>query len=143
MPEAVALDRRVDSPEAEFNARARMTLRSFLGTLDKLKCLHPIRSPGVVWAVLSHKILRWLTPYLLLLVFVMNLYLAQSPPYAWSLLSQVLFYSAGALGWALERACIRLPLLSTVSAICLMNLGMLAGVSRAVLGKRIYVYRSE
>lgn len=144
-PDAVAYDARIAAPRAELRARVRMTLRSFAGTLSRERLLNPLRFPGVAWAITSHKLLRWSVPFLLALAFVSNvLLLARGGWYPYLLGLQLLFYASAATGYVLDQKCdIRLPLISTAYAFCLMYLGVAIGVMQAIGGRRIRAYRSE
>ena len=143
-PEAIAYETRIANPRAEMRARARMTLRSFAGTLSRKRLLNPFRFPGIAWSIASHKMLRWLTPYFLLLVLASNVILVgRSSLYRLTLVLQIIFYVSGAIGYILDQYRLRVPLISTIYAFCLMNLGVSIGVTHALLGRRILAYRSE
>jgi cellulose synthase/poly-beta-1,6-N-acetylglucosamine synthase-like glycosyltransferase len=142
-PGAIARETRIANARAEMQARARMTLRSFAGTLSRKHLLNPLRFPGVAWATISHKVLRWLTPYFLVLIFVSNVFLMDHAWYRLTLVLQIAFYVGGVAGSILERHRIRVPLISTIYAFCLMNLAVSAGVAQAIFGRRILAYRSE
>ena len=142
-PDAIAYEPRIATPGAELRSRTRMTLRSFAGTLSRGHLLNPVRFPGISWAIVSHKLLRWLTPYLLLLMLASNAVLVERPFYRLTLGLQALFYLSGLLGHALDRHHIRVPVVSTIYAFCLMNLGVAVGVAQAIGGRRIFAYRSE
>ncbi len=143
-PEAVAHETHIAHARAEMRARARMTLRSFAGTMSRKRLLNPVRFPGIAWSIASHKVLRWLTPYFLLLILVANVVLVgRSSLYRLTLVPQIIFYVSGAIGYILDRYRLRVPLISTIYAFCLMNLGVSVGVAHALLGRRILAYRSE
>jgi cellulose synthase/poly-beta-1,6-N-acetylglucosamine synthase-like glycosyltransferase len=143
-PEAIAHETHIANPRAEMRARARMTLRSFAGTLSRKHLLNPFRFPGIAWSIASHKVLRWLTPYFLLLILASNAILVgRSSLYRLTLVLQTIFYMSGAIGYILDRYRLRVPLISTIYAFCLMNLGASVGVAHALLGRCIRVYRSE
>jgi cellulose synthase/poly-beta-1,6-N-acetylglucosamine synthase-like glycosyltransferase len=143
-PEAVARDERIANARAEMRARIRMTLRSFTGTLSRKHLLNPLRYPCFAWAIFSHKVLRWLAPYFLVLGFVSNLLLlGRAGVYPYTLAVQVIFYVSGAIGYILDKCGFRVRFFSTVYAFCLMNLGVAIGVAQAIFGRRIFAYRSE
>jgi cellulose synthase/poly-beta-1,6-N-acetylglucosamine synthase-like glycosyltransferase len=143
-PDAIASDKRIVGAGAELRARARMTLRSLTGTLSRKHLLNPLRFPQIAWAILSHKLLRWLVPYFLMLGFVSNvLLLGRAGVYPYTLAVQVIFYVSGTIGYFLDKHGIRVRFLSIIYAFCLMNLGVAVGVAQAILGRRILAYRSE
>jgi len=61
--------------------------------------LNPFRFPILSWQIWSHKILRWLLPVFMILIFASNAFLVTTSLF-WQILfgGQVLFYLAGALG---------------------------------------------
>ncbi len=142
-PNAVAYEKRIAHPKAELRARVRMTLRSFTGTLSRSGLLRLFDYPGIAWSILSHKMLRWLIPYFLLLTSRANLFLVDGFFYQLSLALQGFFYASAFICYSFYRRRIRVPLFSTVYAFCLMNLAILLGVTKAILGHRILAYQSE
>ncbi len=65
-PSLLALERSSERPAEVLRARARMTQRSLRGTLSRRAVFNPVRRPVLCTAVLSHKLLRWATPFLFL-----------------------------------------------------------------------------
>jgi cellulose synthase/poly-beta-1,6-N-acetylglucosamine synthase-like glycosyltransferase len=142
-PDALAYEARIADPRAEMRARVRMALRSFAGTVSRKHLLNPLRFPGVAWAILSHKLLRWFTPYFLVLAFVLNLLLLGHSVYRVTFALQIIFYVSAVIGGVLDARRIRVPLVSTIYAFSLMNLGVCVGVTRALCGQRVIGYKSE
>ncbi|HEY7854829.1 MAG TPA: glycosyltransferase family 2 protein [Terriglobales bacterium] len=99
-PEARATDFAADDIEGEFARRVRLAVGSFraLGRLLR------IRVGGLTrWAFLSHKVGRWLVPFVLMAALASSAALAGQPLYRDLLLLQVCFYAWAGLGWALRR----------------------------------------
>ncbi len=142
-PDAIAYEEYVAEPRAELRTRVRMTLRSFTGTLSRRQLLNPFYYPAVAWAIVSHKILRWLTPYFLLAALISNVFLLSQPFYRLTLAAQILFYLAALIGYLADRWHLRIPLVAAVYSFCLSNLAMLLGVTKALLGHQIVTYSSE
>ncbi|MFT6672170.1 MAG: cellulose synthase/poly-beta-1,6-N-acetylglucosamine synthase-like glycosyltransferase [Afipia broomeae] len=76
LPEAIAYDRMKSDYEAELAARIRMTLRNWQGTLLYPDLINPLRSPLSSFVLFSHKLLRWMLPYIVLVSFVATVILA-------------------------------------------------------------------
>ena len=89
---ALAYEETTHSTPEEFRMRVRVVTRGIHGLLSMPDLLTPWKFGWVSFQLWSHKILRWLVPYFLLLFFVGNLFLWQHPFYSVFLAGQVLFY---------------------------------------------------
>ena len=141
-PEAIAYEDYVGECDAASAARIRMTVRSFRGTLSRLHLLNPFRYPGLTVSIISHKLIRWVTGYLLLIALLCNLALLGSPFFKVLLGIQLTFYVFALLGSLLAQRSHRIPVVSAAYSFCLMQWAMSIGVARAILGKRIVAYQS-
>src|SRR5579862_5617116 len=74
--EATVFDAMPHSVEGELRARIRMTARNWTGTLSRPALLNPLRYPFTALGLVSHKLLRWLTPFFLALILLCNTRLA-------------------------------------------------------------------
>lgn len=139
---AMAYDRLDSTVKSEFRSRVRMTLRNWVGTWRHGELLNPLKHPGYAFALWSHKILRWLSPFFILAVTAGVFWLAFSSRF-WAAMAVLvsLFYLAGVLGWISERYGFRLPLVRTVFSFLLANAGFLVGVVLALARKRVVAYR--
>jgi cellulose synthase/poly-beta-1,6-N-acetylglucosamine synthase-like glycosyltransferase len=91
-PEAVAVDFAAPTVAGEFTRRVRVATGSFraLGQLIRARM-----DPLTAFAFFSHKLLRWVLPFLLLGLLATSIALWQSPLYRTILIAQLVFY-----GWA-------------------------------------------
>lgn len=138
---AHAADRTETEPEEEFHARVRMTLRNWIGTWRRPALLNPISHPGYAFALWSHKLLRWLSPVLILIVSSTSFGFI-GHPILWPLsLLTVIFFGLAGLGWLAQIIGIGLPVIGTVYGFCLANLGFLIGVAKALAGRSVVSYR--
>jgi cellulose synthase/poly-beta-1,6-N-acetylglucosamine synthase-like glycosyltransferase len=141
--EAVAFEVLPSSAKGVIQARTRMTLRNIKGTLRKMRAFNPLRYPQIWWAVVSHKILRWLTPYFLLMIFLANLLLLNHPFYRLALAAQWIFYGSALLGYVAERKNLRIPIIASIFSFCVANIGLFLGVLRAALGEKMVTYETR
>ena len=95
-PEAVATDFSADSVKGEFARRIRLAIGSF-GALRQVRGL-PLFS-FTSFAFVSHKVLRWILPFLLIGLLISNAFLLGSPFGRIVFMAQVLFYVWAALGF--------------------------------------------
>ena len=73
VPEAVATDRPISGLREQFRNRGRTASRGIRANLSMVGRLAPWRHPGVALAIWSHKILRWATPWLVLVALTAGL----------------------------------------------------------------------
>jgi len=126
----------------ELKTRARMTLRNWAGTLSRAALLNPLRFPGTALALISHKLLRWLTPFILFGLFLASAAVALrgGPASPWAL--QAAFYIAALIGWRLTRAGRPAWVFGLPFAFCLANVGFFLGLLKALRGETIVAYQS-
>ncbi|HVB42313.1 MAG TPA: glycosyltransferase [Streptosporangiaceae bacterium] len=144
-PKLVVIDKSVAHPAAALRARARMTLRSFRGTVSKRDAFHPLRRPMLFCSIVSHKILRWITPVFFIATFVSAIPLSVGGSLAARvvLAGQCAVLSAAAVGYAATRLRLNIPFVGSVYELALENMGMLLGVLRVLLGHQEVAYTSE
>lgn len=135
-PGAVVEETSADTIEAEFTSKVRIVQRNLHALGANLGLLNPFRRPLVTLKVLSHRLLRWLVPLLLISMFVANLFLLHVPTFQALMALQVAFYVLGALGYLAERRGRRVPVLWLIFCFCLVNAGALVGVLRTIFGRK-------
>ena len=137
---AVAWEEAPAEGAAEFRRKVRVTnhsVRALLGLGGRLW------SSGFYSVELvSHKLLRHLVPFFLLLLLLSNAALALTEPlFRVALGWQLLFYAAAALGFQLRRRRAgRRRLLTVPYYFCLVNAAALLGVLSIVRGARLAVW---
>lgn len=116
----------------EFRRKVRIGGQNFSG----LKLLRHFLNPSrgfVSYALWSHKVLRWFTPHLLLLILICNAILASNLDFFYLTLKlQMVFYGIaiiGIIGFLLKM---KLPIFSQVGYFVSSNAAMLMGFIKAV-----------
>jgi cellulose synthase/poly-beta-1,6-N-acetylglucosamine synthase-like glycosyltransferase len=103
-PEAIAYVKTLASPEKEFARRVRTATRGLVGLLHKRQLLNPFRFGFFSFQLFSHKLLRFLAPFLLGLLLLANLALvAGGVLYVGVLALQVAFYASACVGFFLKE----------------------------------------
>ena len=125
----------------ELRTRVRMTARSCAGTLSRWRVLNPAVFPAIAWGLISHKFLRWMTPFFLFAAFVANALLIGRRPFLTLFVLQCWFYLAALAGWRLSIRHSVGRILGYPFAFCLANLGFLLGTLRCIRGTRIVAYK--
>ena len=131
--QAVACEETAPDIRAEFKRRARIGAGGFQAIARLWPLLHP-RCGWTAFAFLSHKVLRWSSPFFLVGMLLSNLLLAGDPGYRALLLAQFAFYALAAVGSRIAlqgRAgrLLRLPALFTT-----VNAALLVGFARWLRG---------
>jgi cellulose synthase/poly-beta-1,6-N-acetylglucosamine synthase-like glycosyltransferase len=143
-PDAIAFDIPPSSLKGEFKARVRMTSKNLIGTLRRWSFAGWFKHPAISWGLLSHKILRWLTFYFLLIAFFSDLALLDyGALYQVLFAGQVVFYLLAIVGYVGESFHKRIPIASTIFSFCVAMIGMGFGVVKGILGKAPAAYRME
>ena len=112
----------------DINVKIRMTFGGFQTITSEFAYLFPPRH-WFAFCYVSHKVLRWLVPHSLILIFITSLMLWEHPFVALILSAQVIFYSVALYGWSKRgsklAAVIYMPMYFTV-----MNYALFIGFVR-------------
>jgi len=132
-PDAISSELASAHLEEDFRVKVRMIAGGFQTVQRHWRQLLPPRS-AFAWAFLSHKLLRWLIPVLLVIVLFASLLLVGTPVGALLLAGQVLFYGVALLAWRAQRRR-SLPTWQYVPLyFSLMNVAALLGLRRFLAG---------
>jgi cellulose synthase/poly-beta-1,6-N-acetylglucosamine synthase-like glycosyltransferase len=133
-PEARACDTAAPTVGGEFTRRARLAAGSFRALVPLTRAA--LTSPVVLWAFLSHKLLRWLVPVFLVALAGASIALRARPVYGFALALQAAFY-LWALAGLLFRERLRKVRFALVGYFLVaMNLAFLVGLARSVSGRQ-------
>ncbi|WP_066172853.1 glycosyltransferase family 2 protein [Bacillus marinisedimentorum] len=130
-PNAVTVEETSPDAKEEFGRKVRIVTRSFTGLLHYKKMLNLFTRPGFFVKYMSHKVLRWLVPYYLILIFVINIFLLGDFIYDLLMVAQVLFYALAVAGIKYKSKITYIPYY-----FCLVNYAALRGTLRAIMGKK-------
>lgn len=118
----------------DFHVKVRMVAGGFQSLFINWR-LFLLPRTWFAWAFLSHKLLRWLAPEFLIVLFLGTLWINEGP-YRVLLLAQLLFYGVAVYGF-LRKERGSLPLLVYIPFyFCAMNLAALFGLFRFVAGRQ-------
>lgn len=134
-PASVAHEDIPEQMRAEFGRRSRIGAGGF----SSLRVLWPLLVPVHGWTSLafaSHKVLRWLCPFLLIGAFASNLVLAGDPVYRWLLGAQSAFYVVAALGAVLPGRSLPVRVARMATLFVGVHAALLAGFWRWLTGPR-------
>lgn len=132
--------------EEEFRRKIRIVNRSWNGVFRVKQLLNPFRYGWFSFQLLSHKLLRWLTAFVLILLLISSTVVfwdTRRWGYGVLLAGQLLGYSAGVVGLILERSRICPRWLSLAAYFLVVNVASILGVITGVLGKKITVWEPQ
>lgn len=143
-PEAVCQESATTYFEEEFRRKVRVVNRSWTGFWKVSGLLNPFRHGWFSMQMVSHKLLRWLTPVFMMAMFVASVPLAyQSLFYAVLLSGQVVVYGLCSVGMIFEIQRKHNRWLSFPAYFLMVNVASFFGVSKALCGERIIVWNPE
>jgi hypothetical protein len=127
---------------SEFNRKIRNNSIN-LSTIRAVKKLLNPKFGLAAFGLWSHKIIRWYTPILLILLFISNLFLIGAGQFFyWSFILQALFYISALLGFLLKKINIRITFFLLCFYFLITNLAMLIGIYKYVLNKQTAFWQS-
>ena len=136
-PAALAfVDRPAPKMIDEFSRRSRIVLRGMRGLLHMRQLMNPFKYSFLAVSLISTRLLRWLTPVLLAILFVSNSFLLANPFYVYAFSLQVAFYLTAFIAFLVERrgyslgAAFSIPLY-----FCILALSATVGLKRLLAGE--------
>ncbi|MDX5347709.1 MAG: glycosyltransferase, partial [Hymenobacteraceae bacterium] len=138
--EAICFEDVSDKISEEFRRKVRISAGNFQNLAAFKHLLWPPFT-GLAFAFWSHKVLRWYTPFLLVLIFITNLFLVQEGwLYQLSLLGQVLLFATLLLDPLLKKMNIHIRLFRFITHFYSMNMALLMGWFRYMKGIKTSVW---
>ncbi|MDQ3652217.1 MAG: glycosyltransferase family 2 protein [Acidobacteriota bacterium] len=136
-PGAVCTEETNRQADKEMRMRVRVIAQTFTDLWRHRAMMNPLRSGFYAVELISHKVLRYLVPFLLAAILLTSALLAaHSVLFLAVLVAQLCFYAAAMLGWALERRGIRSRLLSLPHYFVLANLASVIAFYKFLRGER-------
>lgn len=140
-PAAVAYERVAPSGDAEFQRKVRVCARGLRGLAIEPRLFNPLRYGFYSLQLTSHKLLRWLAAWPLIICYITSLLLVRAHPFYGAVaLVQVLFYCGAGIMLLLPSPWARLPvarLFTLPFYFCLANLAFLSAQVRVARGQKI------
>jgi cellulose synthase/poly-beta-1,6-N-acetylglucosamine synthase-like glycosyltransferase len=126
----------------ELRRRARVVNRGLRGVGYMAEVLNPFRHPFLLFQIVSHRLLRWGIPFLLIGAFVSNAFLLDAPFYRLTFALQVAFYGGALAALVLDRWHVRPRGLFVPLYFCLVNLAPLIAVWSLLKGEKKIVWET-
>jgi biofilm PGA synthesis N-glycosyltransferase PgaC len=143
-PQAYAIETGSENVAEELKRKIRIAAGGMQSILRLKSLFNPFKYPILSFQYVSHRVLRWtVTPFLLILVFALNVALALQPSetlFTVILLAQVFFYLLAITGMIMEKRHIRIKALFVPYYFCVMNYAVLMGIIRYFTTKQSAVW---
>ncbi len=98
-PQAFGTMSALKSTKDEFRRKARTLIRGMTTLWNKRKLMNPSKYTVFSFVLISHKLMRWLVPFFMLLVFLTNTFLLETSFYLIIFILQLLFYIIAIAAW--------------------------------------------
>jgi len=138
---ALAYEETTQSTSEEFSMRVRVVTRGIRGLLSVSELLLPWKFGWVSFQLWSHKALRWLVPFFLILFLASNLFLWRRPFYQWTLAAQLIFYGSTLLSLLFPLQRVWKPL-GIPLYFCTLNAAAFCSVIEVLRGKKYVVWET-
>lgn len=123
-----------DSARIEFQRKIRIGAQNFHSLSMIVHLLHPKRG-FIAFGLFSHKIIRWFTPFFLILIFVASSMLRNESQISEAIfILQVIFLGLAAIGFLLDKWSYPIKIFTLPYYFVLANLGLLIGFYRFLRG---------
>jgi cellulose synthase/poly-beta-1,6-N-acetylglucosamine synthase-like glycosyltransferase len=131
-PEVIGTDQAASTVAGEFTRRVRLAVGSFraLGQLLRMRL-----DLTTAFAFVSHKVLRWVLPFIMIGALISNLFLLESPGYRVLLGLQIAFYAWGILGYLFRESLRSIRFALFGYFLLAMNAAFFLGFFRALAGR--------
>lgn len=137
-PDAACFEETNRDPNDELQMRVRVIVQTLTDLWRNRDMLNPLKSGFFAIELVSHKLLRYLVPLLLLMLFAANVPLAVSSPIYWVPLAvQGAFYLMAFCGWLMERLGRRVSLLAMPMYFMLANVASAVAFYKFLRGDRM------
>lgn len=144
-PEAISYENAPASSDLEFSRKVRVANQTINALLNLKQALNPFKYGFYAIELLSHKVLRYLVPFFLVIAFFTNIPLAlESEYYKVLLVLQIVFYGFAFMGYRMRHLNLgRSKIFYGPFFFCLANIAVLIAALSVLMGKRITAWQPE
>ncbi len=129
-PGAKAYDRVASTHVEEYKRKVRTLAGNWQMFIEFKDIFNPLKSKIAI-QFFSHKFLRVIVPFLLISVFISNIFLLENSFYRIILVSQIVFYSIAILRWKFLR---KIKIFDFPYTFCVLNIAAVEGLFRFLNG---------
>ena len=138
-PEAIAYEPIAATSQVEFGRKVRVIMRSWKALIVRRELLNPFRYKFYAIQLFSHKVLRYLVVFPLLVLFLVSPFLwTEGFIYQMAAIGQVAFYSCALLGLLLNKTRFGHNKIFTIPFyFCMVNAASLVAIIKVLQGHQI------
>ncbi|HPQ27799.1 MAG TPA: glycosyltransferase family 2 protein [Desulfobacteraceae bacterium] len=139
--DAFCREKAADELEGEFNRQVRITARTLRAIFNHNSLLNPFNYPVFSFEIFSHKLMKFTTPFWIIVIFITNIYLAGQDIlfYQFVMALQLLFYLSAVAGFFIKSNSRKARLINLTSSYFLVNLAYTFGWFK-YFSKETYTY---
>ena len=134
--EVFAFEETTESTQKEFQRKVRIASRNFSSIFYLSHLLNP-KYGFISFGLISHKIIRWIIPFFLIVIFVSNIFLLaiKSDIYLLFFLMQIGFYFFALIGLFLDKINFQIKIFTLPYYFIIVNFGLFLGFIKYVSSK--------
>jgi cellulose synthase/poly-beta-1,6-N-acetylglucosamine synthase-like glycosyltransferase len=140
-PEAIAVEEIAPTLTSQFERRVRLGAGNFQTLLSNPSYLNPLKGRPA-FAYWSHRVLRWITPLMLILIFAFSAVLFHVNPYRSAFLLQTLFYLLALVGFWRKKRNKPAGVCGIPLYFCSMNFALVVGFFRYLSGRQDVAWKA-
>lgn len=138
---ALCYEDTLERPRHELAMRIRVSVRSITALVEERRLMNPFRYGLFAVQLLSHKALRYLSPFFWITALVANAFLLAQPFYLGCFLLQLLVLTAGAVGFLRHGGDSWMKVFGKPYYFLLTNVSSLLAVFRYLRGERMVTWK--
>jgi len=132
-----------DSPETighQLYSRERILIQGLPGILNEIKDPFFLKNPRLLFSVISHRFIRWISPLFLIILLISNTFMLSIGFYRFLFTLQILFMLSGLIGLLFNTYKRKVKIIGSLFAFYLANLGFLLGLIKLIGNVRMSKY---
>lgn len=122
--------------------KSRIIGKDLRALMTNRKLLNPMRHGSLAIGLWSHKLLRWLVPFFLILMLASSLFAPHSAFSRAFLAFQIGFYAIALAGFSVRNRALAFPW-SVPTSFCIVNCAALLGVLKCISGRTSGLWKPE
>ncbi len=141
-PQARAYEEAAKNTKHELMRKARIVSGGISVLVNMKYLLNPFKHPLLSFQLISHKVLRWLAPIFMIILFISNVFLLQEYVYRFIFIGQAFFYFLATIGSILNNLGKAPRLFRLISHFCAINAAAVWGLAMFLKGEKKAIWQT-